>query len=1233
MLSMVFGIHPASFAESDSPPPVDENLAAETANARSPAELLSPTPGCRLAGMIETFSWTDSASVYCIEIGSAPDRSDIHSSGVVRSTSYTFTDLPTDSSTVYVRLSTVVNGGWHTNLYTFTAADGDGIGNRAPRAMVTASSERSKRFAMENVADSVLGEINQGEWASAGEETPWIQLDWEETVFIDDLVLFDRANVNENILSATLSFSDGSSIELGPLPADGSAYPVSIERRSVRWARIQVNSGEGANVGLSEIQVFNRSGVDFEVVPAQMISPSDGSTLPIGPVTFEWNQPPANDAFVLLIGTAGAESDDILNSGPLSGTTYTFEEGVPPNGQMVTATLMSYSDGLGEFIEPIQVYEYQAAVLTSAELLSPTPGSQFDEGPITFTWNGPAGVDGFVLKIGRNGPGSADIHTSPRLQETSYTYEPGLLPTGEPINVTLESYDDETISLVEPVRSYDFTAPEPPVPPIALTSASLLSPEEGSQLPAGPITFTWNQPAGVDAFVLQVGTAAIGAARQDIHRSERLEQTTYTLAEGVIPANGEPITVTLNSYDDETQMFVLPARQYDFIAPASESTQPVPAVLLSPEEGSELGPGPVTFTWDQPAGVEAYILQIGTGGFRSQDIHRSPRLEQNSYTYEGSIPATGEPITVTLNSYDDDTQSFVTPVPSYTFTSGKPRANLISPTEGATLSGTTQRFEWEALSPDVQNGYQLWVGTEGVGSDNIDRQSIYRTLNTALVDDIPLDGSTIYVRLRTLNRTTGEWTERDYTFQAMDGRSSLVSVVTVFANNRVPINPLIYGVNNDWRRTTGENHTIFEEKLDDVGYNLIRYPGGFESEYYLWEAAGETPANRTPRWSNKPAVPGATPEQVLATSKARGVEPTFVLRTREYIEAVRSGTSRVNDTMTVTAQQAYLLLIDVATKVVETYKDDVKIWEIGNEWYNFFGDDAQNQASYATIAGAIARAVKTVDPTAQTYIVAEWEEPQRMASLRQQFEADDNWQYVDGLNVHIYAGDENEKHSFDTILQRMEQLKTDSGKDKLYVSEWNSSKAYTSGKIYMQGANLQIKHTWLMQRAGIEIGAIWPVHQTAITGLGLVEDFVDPSNNANTGFGDIFPSGTAFNWMSTFLVGDAVQVTEQRVLAAASRNGNELVVFLLGVGAGDQDVRINTAGFNATNVKMAQLMYRDVANSKGVASIKDITGEVSLVERTNGLNQARVRINPGNDGRGSDSEIIMLLLEGDFTNP
>ncbi len=72
---------------------------------------------------------------------------------------------------------------------------------------------------------------------------------------------------------------------------------------------------------------------------------------------------------------------------------------------------------------------------------------------------------------------------------------------------------------------------------------------------------------------------------------------------------------------------------------------------------------------------------------------------------------------------------------------------IVSPTPGTTLSGTSETFTW------VSNGYrygkvQLWVGTS-VGASNIfDSGALANTVTSQTVNGLPGDGSTVYVRLR-----------------------------------------------------------------------------------------------------------------------------------------------------------------------------------------------------------------------------------------------------------------------------------------------------------------------------------------------------------------------------------------------------------------------------------------------------------------------------------------------------
>ena len=70
--------------------------------------------------------------------------------------------------------------------------------------------------------------------------------------------MYDRSNSDDQITAATLLFSDGSNITLGPLVNAGGPMVVSINARLIDGLRVRDDavSGGTQNVGLAEIGVF-----------------------------------------------------------------------------------------------------------------------------------------------------------------------------------------------------------------------------------------------------------------------------------------------------------------------------------------------------------------------------------------------------------------------------------------------------------------------------------------------------------------------------------------------------------------------------------------------------------------------------------------------------------------------------------------------------------------------------------------------------------------------------------------------------------------------------------------------------------------------------------------------------------------------------------------------------------------------------------------------------------------
>jgi hypothetical protein len=163
-------------------------------------------------------------------------------------------------------------------LVTATAADGHGAtarkritidldpqllrGNAArwPGATARASSEFNADYGVAKVHDGIIGQWAVGEWASRGEQEPWVELTWPEPVRADRIVIYDRS-ISEDANGGTLTFPDGSSIDVTGIPAGGGPKEVRFALKTFDRVRFQVRGGTGPNVGLSELEVMAVPGV------------------------------------------------------------------------------------------------------------------------------------------------------------------------------------------------------------------------------------------------------------------------------------------------------------------------------------------------------------------------------------------------------------------------------------------------------------------------------------------------------------------------------------------------------------------------------------------------------------------------------------------------------------------------------------------------------------------------------------------------------------------------------------------------------------------------------------------------------------------------------------------------------------------------------------------------------------------------------------------------------------
>jgi hypothetical protein len=176
------------------------------------------------------------------------------------------------SATSTLTFSLTVNNGTQTSgasTVTITVGTPTGTGNIAPLATATASSQNTSTGQVASAAiDGVISgypDDSTAEWATEGGGVgSWLKLTWSEPYTITSAVLYDRPNLDDQITSGTLTFSDGTVLSFGSLPNAGTpgltVTPTTPVTATSLLMTVTGVSSSTLNVGLSEIEVFGGAG-------------------------------------------------------------------------------------------------------------------------------------------------------------------------------------------------------------------------------------------------------------------------------------------------------------------------------------------------------------------------------------------------------------------------------------------------------------------------------------------------------------------------------------------------------------------------------------------------------------------------------------------------------------------------------------------------------------------------------------------------------------------------------------------------------------------------------------------------------------------------------------------------------------------------------------------------------------------------------------------------------------
>ena len=358
-----------------------QTISISGTGALAQAQLISPTAGSTLTGPSVTFDWTaaSGATGYYLWIGSTGVGSNnIYNSAEKTGTSYTFTNMPVNGETIYVRLITSTGGKWISNDYTYTAAT---------TAAMTAPASGS----------TFAGPSVTFDWTTAVNATGYYL--WIGSTGAGSNNLYNSAE--KTVTSYTFN----------SLPTNGETI----------YVRLTTNfNGIWAHTDYTYTAA----------TAAAMTSPTAGSAFSGASVTFDWTTIASATGYYLWIGSTGVGSNDIYNSAEKTVTTYTFPR-MPTNGETIYVRLSTNYNGVWVHND----YTYKAESL-AAVLTAPTPNSTLTAASVTFDWTAPSGATGYYLWIGSTAVGSNDIYNSAEKTVTTYTFTH--MPTnGEAIYVRL----------------------------------------------------------------------------------------------------------------------------------------------------------------------------------------------------------------------------------------------------------------------------------------------------------------------------------------------------------------------------------------------------------------------------------------------------------------------------------------------------------------------------------------------------------------------------------------------------------------------------------------------------------------------------------------------------------------------------------------------------------------------------------------------------------------------------
>ncbi|MFD2725167.1 hypothetical protein [Hyunsoonleella rubra] len=386
----------------------------------------------------------------------------------------------------------------------------------------------------------------------------------------------------------------------------------------------------------------------------------------------------------------------------------------------------------------------------------------------------------------------------------------------------------------------------------------------------------------------------------------------------------------------------------------------------------------------------------------------------------------------------------------------------------------------------------------------------------------------------------------------------------VDATDAVDIYPDIFGINNDWRQIPDNTFSNFASTLGNIGTTVVRYPGGWESEFYAWTS------NTTPGWDKTPTNPGAS----IATLKSNVANYSVVLPTAEAMDKAL-GSSQYN-----TAMASLKARTKQAIDLSGINSVNGGLVEIGNEWWLQWAGGvsrAQKLDKYVNVAMELTEYIVSEYPNRKFKLLinGDYTQPQEFTTMKNKFTR--AYDAIDGVALHTYTGYVTDTHNIADLEQRIKDCANNFNPNKnfKYLSEWMPSRDYNDRALYMEAANIIPDIVHIYARAGSQAAAFWPPINTSIPGLGLT----------NWNYTKVFPTGQILGELAGSYKGKSLKTTSNKFhLAAALQDANTMVLFITGGRESGKKVAVKVNGFTISSIQSVERYvpadYSDTAKAE-----------------------------------------------------